>query len=791
MKRSLRVGILILACFTAVLAIPDPEETVEEIEDGRSSLGAELRRQDGYTERAASGGNFVFFGSKRPRASAVRTSHDPYVAGDRTVHLKPTDNNGHYDHNLHTAYRLPLQRLSDKQLHALLKQYSPEDVTQHDEMSRVDMINKVQEQIAQRHQRKLIRPKLLTNINVLPEDVTIDSAPAIDPVKNERTTVGSVVATTTQVPRALPSITLRRPEIRRSQKQLPDIDDEEEPHHASTTSEDNSNESAGLRGISHNLERMKARYDSMRIQYLRRLRELNERKISLANPGLVNTPRRPLAPITADLPVVDNEFEPEESTTTTTTTEAPLETTTEKHGKGNSMINKLRNIVQKAMVYHHLLQANHKKTEEVTPSSVLHDAETEEHVAPREQQQPEKSLRSGAPRAVAIPRQYVAKTVVEPVQKPSFLHDGGAEEEEEKEEVTNAPVEVESVQNDEEVTTAPVLHEGGFKFNMKKVSSEISTADLISTLKDEYKNVHGTPILVDSDNESGPTEVQQDYEVTTTTELPEVFAEDLLTTLAAATEEVTETTPIPEVSVEASPASEDIVEETTTAEPEEESEPESKVITVDSEDQLDLFAESDEEAICDAIACTFEKGDLCQWEASAEEVSLGSPHYRVHRGAHYVRRTWHNWRGLYRNRVTGIARAQVFSFENERFAASYVRPFQRSTLSAKLLSGESDTIRFRAWEATRNVQLRVCCDTTDNCVFETDLGVMRGSRQWREYKATCPKGSSKIIFECINTGVYQGACGVDNIYLVNEYCPALIPNQYLLDSGELRRHRKH
>lgn len=68
----------------------------------------------------------------------------------------------------------------------------------------------------------------------------------------------------------------------------------------------------------------------------------------------------------------------------------------------------------------------------------------------------------------------------------------------------------------------------------------------------------------------------------------------------------------------------------------------------------------------------------------------------------------------------------MFSFDNQRFAAAYVRPFQRATLTGKLLSGEKETIRFRGWEATRNVQLKVCCDTTETCVFETEIGVYRG-----------------------------------------------------------------
>lgn len=88
-------------------------------------------------------------------------------------------------------------------------------------------------------------------------------------------------------------------------------------------------------------------------------------------------------------------------------------------------------------------------------------------------------------------------------------------------------------------------------------------------------------------------------------------------------------------------------------------------IVVSNDDETDLadFAAASDENVCDAISCDFEKGDLCQWEASNDEISPDSPHYRrKHRKAHYVRRTWHNWQGRYRNRVTGIARARELAF---------------------------------------------------------------------------------------------------------------------------------
>uniref|UniRef100_A0A914H1X1 Uncharacterized protein n=1 Tax=Globodera rostochiensis TaxID=31243 RepID=A0A914H1X1_GLORO len=261
---------------------------------------------------------------------------------------------------------------------------------------------------------------------------------------------------------------------------------------------------------------------------------------------------------------------------------------------------------------------------------------------------------------------------------------------------------------------------------------------------------------------------------------------------------------------------------------------------------LEEFARIDEQAICDAIACNFETGTLCEWETSIDELNPDDPRYRRYmmartvlltrrrrskrnddefvrdeeneeeeiadfgqnllpnsveettmatatttrkkpdqtadskppQGGRTVLRSWHNWVGRYRNRLTGISQSEVFSTRNQRFAASYLKAGQRSMLTGRLLSGDRTTIRFRAWEATRALQLRVCCDRTDrdeNCVFETELGAKRASRKWKDHLATCPQGTKKIIFECRNNGPFQGACGVDNIQLVNAYCPSVTP----------------
>uniref|UniRef100_A0AC34Q2I8 Uncharacterized protein n=1 Tax=Panagrolaimus sp. JU765 TaxID=591449 RepID=A0AC34Q2I8_9BILA len=620
-----------------------------------------LTKEDGRTESSNSGGQVFVIRSPRPRASAVPT----FIGGDRTPRLRAVHNDSKgIDFDLHTAYRLPLQRLSDRQLSLLLAKYSPND-TSNSQKIRADMINAIQEKIVEKSEKKLIRPVLLTNINMLPTDVAINAEPAVDAKAHQRTTVAPV-GSATELP-----IVIRKPEYRRSQKLIPEIESETNER----LEKSRLHVPSRMKELSQTLRQVKAKYDAAKIHYMRRLRELNERKITLAvptksAPHQIDTTNLSTFTTNENLFVVDNENQQTERQEIPTTQEtSPFDG------------------FRKILAY---VKAKNQQNK-------LHDGDNDDS---EKQQKP----RSGPPRASPIPVVHGAeiKKVKQPVdiaQKTTLLLAGGEGE-----------------------TTSVFENQRSFSFNMKKVS-DITAHDLIDQLNDELK---ATTIA------------------TTTTE--EIF---------------------------------------TTTQPEETTIGDKIVVSNDDETDLADFAAASDENVCDAISCDFEKGDLCQWEASNDEISPDSPHYRrKHRKAHYVRRTWHNWQGRYRNRVTGIARAQVFSFENQRFAAAYVRPFQRATLTGKLLSGEQETIRFRAWEATRNVQLKVCCDTTENCVFETEIGVFRGSRRWREHTATCPKGTSKIIFECINHGIYQGACGVDNIHLANLYCPQVIPLTPLIDNEQ-------
>lgn len=121
----------------------------------------------------------------RSRALASTTFSSQRAATFDTKNLETKD--------LHTAYRLPLHRLSDSQLRILLQKYS-ENQEESATLSRQEMIFKLQELITKDDQ-KMLRPRLLTNINIInPLDTAIDQ-PVRENVEIARTTVGPMKST--------------------------------------------------------------------------------------------------------------------------------------------------------------------------------------------------------------------------------------------------------------------------------------------------------------------------------------------------------------------------------------------------------------------------------------------------------------------------------------------------------------------------------------------------------------------------------------------------------------------
>ena len=65
--------------------------------------------------------------------------------------------------------------------------------------------------------------------------------------------------------------------------------------------------------------------------------------------------------------------------------------------------------------------------------------------------------------------------------------------------------------------------------------------------------------------------------------------------------------------------------------------------------------------------------------------------------------------------------------------------------------------------------LQGCCD--DACTFASQESDQKNdSLQWKQGSLTCPAGTKKISFKCINAGPETGGCGVANIVAEGATC---------------------
>ncbi|CAJ0928646.1 unnamed protein product, partial [Mesorhabditis belari] len=174
--------------------------------------------------------------------------------------------------------------------------------------------------------------------------------------------------------------------------------------------------------------------------------------------------------------------------------------------------------------------------------------------------------------------------------------------------------------------------------------------------------------------------------------------------------------------------------------------------------------------MCQQIECDFEKGDLCNWESSADQLDEFERRHK--REEEFSIRSWKNVGGR-PDRAKAMERNSVFSSINTHFAGAYVNGSQVATLTTRITKRIPISVRFLAWEATRMLRLRMCCD--DFCPFSTEEGVKRGHRKWIAHTVICPANTKQITFECVNTGEWSGRCGLDSIHFPHPQCPQLLP----------------
>lgn len=126
---------------------------------------------------------------------------------------------------------------------------------------------------------------------------------------------------------------------------------------------------------------------------------------------------------------------------------------------------------------------------------------------------------------------------------------------------------------------------------------------------------------------------------------------------------------------------------------------------------------------------------------------------RRRRQARFITRAWQIRNGQFSTKNSTIDKSEWFSAINKHYVGTYLKPQQRSILSAHLpkSSAETITIKFKLWEAAKNLQLKVCCGNRKTCVFETEIGLKRGTRKWLSRQATCPGGTELVSIIFLST----------------------------------------
>uniref|UniRef100_A0A0K0FHN5 MAM domain-containing protein n=1 Tax=Strongyloides venezuelensis TaxID=75913 RepID=A0A0K0FHN5_STRVS len=166
----------------------------------------------------------------------------------------------------------------------------------------------------------------------------------------------------------------------------------------------------------------------------------------------------------------------------------------------------------------------------------------------------------------------------------------------------------------------------------------------------------------------------------------------------------------------------------------------------------DLYGPDSLTSFCQRTKCGFEKTNNCHYSDVYTTQSI--------RG---LTTRFTSVSGQYMNRVTGVKE----SAKGEYYAATFLYPREMAGLQVDIAPLKVErSLRFQYYEGTHGVQLKACCDTTDNCNFSSDKFVSVNDRIWKVGKLDCPIGTERIIFLCENTRTNQGACAIDDIEVV-------------------------
>ncbi|CAI4228387.1 unnamed protein product [Auanema sp. JU1783] len=180
-----------------------------------------------------------------------------------------------------------------------------------------------------------------------------------------------------------------------------------------------------------------------------------------------------------------------------------------------------------------------------------------------------------------------------------------------------------------------------------------------------------------------------------------------------------------------------------------------------------LKRRDDASNVCQLAKCSFEEGDLCNWESSYDETTRvrRTKRENLNDEKFFVMRSWSNWLGHNNTSVITIDKAPIFNELNKHFAGIVLNAQQRGSLTLRLNHEESFKLRFRGYDVRPATKLKVCCD--ESCfVSNRDPEQHR----WKKLQVECPARTQQISFECMSGGPYRGACGVDDISIYSDIC---------------------
>ncbi|KAI6236083.1 hypothetical protein M3Y95_00119900 [Aphelenchoides besseyi] len=681
--------------------------------------------------------------------------------------------------DLHTAYRLPIQRLSNTQLQLLLQKYEAQSSVQ---LTRTEMIEKLKLLISQKD--KMLRPRLLTNVNVLNNpnaEMTLPNEPVVNLNELERTTLGPTISTSPPTDfnvepeiQSLPILVDNDDrssvhEIRRSHKRLPDDSsiltsvDNDKQDVENMRKKNNQLHSSYFEALSMDLERLKLKYDSMRLQLYKSLRRINERNVINASPTFV-VPEKEDSNHSGAVDEKSAEFG-EKTTTinseTTQNTQGPI---------GGAKIEEEILANRKRLLTTTIEQPIE---EEVTPSSISNESKEDSE----ESQTPNISAFFNSADSETAPK--TEESTISESNEPSTesttptidgreIVDNESEHQPDGPTTTVGPIDFEStgtrrihtanLNNIEgqlvENVTSERQEESSTIITNRNVIPPLSVVEAMTNIESEIMN---PTLWKQQATEAG---MERKLKVMLTRVNETITPDELINQLKEEAQTIDAQT--------------------------------SDSLPVNVEDKLTVVTPKPRPQVCDNVSCNFETGNFCRWKTSIDELNPTNRRNlhgnRKRRSTEYTLRSFQIWSGRHQNDNFGIARSNFFSLNNTKFASSYLRPFERSTLSVDLtnLNARSKIVQFHVWESVRNMQLRFCCGSTNDCVYETNLGVLKGTRRWLKQTSSCPSGTKRLIFECVNHGKYQGACGIDNIKLLNDDCsPSSYHSTALLDSDRL------